>query len=431
MSDTARNLLAALHVAAETANSVPAMVQEFEKMPGSRRTATLDKDKLVAEYGQQNVIEYGMTTEGAPWRNHMVTRPALPQRTAVMLPEMLYVGPEIYTTLGYRYFHANRVWGGKFIATQTPVVINTRRDDIDVEYDTRADFWLAAYYHNVRAVVMLNRIEEAGGHAQYYFPIGIGETRTFYAYEGGVPVSILEIDAGRPGSWRAKTTVRCEALSELSSMGLQVRELSIRISVRSTLDPERTMESVARTVRHYYYLEWPDGGVMPHTQDLMKVVMRADEDLKAADAQNPVMVHCLAGHGRTGTFLNAVCPYYSFNPADGERTLSRRVVVALLRLRNERYFLVQNQLQFIYAFGVFVLLIKAKQQAGPDTPLLQSVTLVASKVGEATQTSSLGQFDYPCIRCFAQRGMIGKHCEEIGAIVSFCSTDCRDRFYAS
>src|SRR5690606_15995827 len=158
---------------------------------------------------------------------------------------------------------------------QTPVVRPRQRDGIDVEYDTRADFWIMAYYHNVRAVVMLNRVEESDGDAQYYFPRGVGESRTFYAYEGGVPVSILEIDAGRPGPWRVRVTVRCETLSELADMGLQVRDLSVRVAVRSLENTGLTVESADRTVRHYYYLQWPDGGVMPHTQDLLRVVMRS------------------------------------------------------------------------------------------------------------------------------------------------------------
>ncbi len=79
--------------------------------------------------------------------------------------------------------------------------------------------------------------------------------------------------------------------------------------------------------------------------------------------------------------LAAVCPYYALNTAD-MRPLSRQILAALLRLRSERFYLVQNSLQFIYAFGVFVLLVKARQQAGLQVSMLQSVALVANKVAE-------------------------------------------------
>ncbi len=243
MSETAKNLLAALNVAAEIMNAIPAMVTEFDALPNSRRNATLDRDELVKLYGSK-----AYSTMDRLWlAHHGAITLSRAQRyllvRAVRLPEQLYVG-QVFNTLDYRYFHGNRVWGGKFIATQTPVVRGSNRDGIDVEYDTRADFWIAAYYHNVRAVVMLNRVGENDSAIKYYFPTTIGESLTFYAYKGGIPVSIMEINAGRPGAWRARTTVRCEALSDLPAVGLQVRELSVTISVRDSRDSDRTHDSV-------------------------------------------------------------------------------------------------------------------------------------------------------------------------------------------
>lgn len=55
-----------------------------------------------------------------------------------------------------------------------------------------------------------------------------------------------------------------------------------------------------RTIRHFHFITWPDFGVVP-PQTLVRFV-RAFRDRIKVD-QRPVVVHCSAGVGRSGTFI--------------------------------------------------------------------------------------------------------------------------------
>eukprot|EP01130_Rhizamoeba_saxonica_P000280 TRINITY_DN10256_c0_g1_i1.p1 TRINITY_DN10256_c0_g1~~TRINITY_DN10256_c0_g1_i1.p1 ORF type:complete len:293 (-),score=57.26 TRINITY_DN10256_c0_g1_i1:46-801(-) len=56
-----------------------------------------------------------------------------------------------------------------------------------------------------------------------------------------------------------------------------------------------------RTVIHYQYLEWPDFGT-PSTNGLCEMVRLCQEYIEEYP-NIPVLVHCSAGIGRTGTFI--------------------------------------------------------------------------------------------------------------------------------
>lgn len=59
--------------------------------------------------------------------------------------------------------------------------------------------------------------------------------------------------------------------------------------------------SEQRRIRHYHFITWPDFGVPSPPQTLVRFV-RAFRDRVGPD-QRPIVVHCSAGVGRSGTFI--------------------------------------------------------------------------------------------------------------------------------
>ena len=56
-----------------------------------------------------------------------------------------------------------------------------------------------------------------------------------------------------------------------------------------------------RTIRHFHFTTWPDFGVPEPPQTLVRFVRAYRERVTAE--QRPVVVHCSAGVGRSGTFI--------------------------------------------------------------------------------------------------------------------------------
>ena len=56
-----------------------------------------------------------------------------------------------------------------------------------------------------------------------------------------------------------------------------------------------------RTIHHFQFTTWPDHGVPERPQTLVKFVRAFRE--RVTPEQRPVVVHCSAGVGRSGTFI--------------------------------------------------------------------------------------------------------------------------------
>jgi len=59
--------------------------------------------------------------------------------------------------------------------------------------------------------------------------------------------------------------------------------------------------SETRTVKHFWYTGWPDHGVPETARDVIEFLRAVKEETGTSKA--PILVHCSAGIGRTGTFM--------------------------------------------------------------------------------------------------------------------------------
>ncbi|XP_071094543.1 uncharacterized protein [Haliotis cracherodii] len=210
----------------------------------------------------------------------------------------------IHNIPGSDYINANYIHGyGRpraFVATQGPYG------------DVVWDFWRMIWETETSKIVMLtNFVENRKAKCEKYWP-----------------------DFGHPGSNYEDVHVQCVAEEE--TMDYTVRTFSIH------RDEEPT-----RTLKHYHFTAWPDKGVPEDVGvlvDFHRLVKNAPSRSKG-----PVVVHCSAGIGRTGTWIALD---YLIGQAKAEGVVD--VFECIVRLRHQRMDLIQTEAQYIFLHEVLV-----------------------------------------------------------------------------
>ncbi|XP_046556363.1 receptor-type tyrosine-protein phosphatase epsilon-like isoform X2 [Haliotis rubra] len=155
------------------------------------------------------------------------------------------------------YINANYLHGysrkNAYIATQGPNSV------------TLPDFWRMMYEHNIKQIVMLTNVyETAKKKCEEYWPEA-GERKQFG--------NILVVNNGETA--RADWVIR----------NMQLKD-------------KKTGE--IKTVTQYHFVTWPDHGV-PSAPAITAFWKKVCDDGRSNDL--PMVVHCSAGIGRTGTFI--------------------------------------------------------------------------------------------------------------------------------
>ena len=156
---------------------------------------------------------------------------------------------------GSDYINANFVMGykerKKWICSQGPLI------------STLADFWRMIHEQGVEIVIMLTNLEEYNRiKCAQYWP-GAGNS-----VFGQITVSFVE---------------------EKRYSDFVVRELKMCFE-----------GGKSRRIQHYHYLQWKDFNAPEHAPAMIKFVKRINE---AWSGSSPILVHCSAGVGRSGTLI--------------------------------------------------------------------------------------------------------------------------------
>ncbi|CAD7704834.1 unnamed protein product [Ostreobium quekettii] len=142
-----------------------------------------------------------------------------------------------------------------------------------------------------------------------------------------------------------------------------LREVSTDITVRAIRVSDPTTGMVS-TVQHYHYHKWPDHGVPEFTKPLRDLINL----LEATGAgRAPILVHCSAGVGRTGTF----CAVYvllqrlyallrSSRPSVGQIERAVDVPGVVARLRRQRMGMVQTVEQYYFCYQAVIQEVEAE-----------------------------------------------------------------------
>lgn len=211
--------------------------------------------------------------------------------TRVTLPVLSNVPHSDYINASYvNSYQRNKA----FIASQGPK---------DFAVNTIDDFWRMIWHTGARVVVMVTRLVEGGRvKVAQYWP----EKEPMF--KGGLEIYLKK---------------------EKVKMDFVVRTLGIR------LDHEE------RELKQYQFLAWPDHGVPLHAYSLAQMVA----NIRAENlGDGPLLVHCSAGIGRTGTILLVL---HALDQLEATGLVSMRD--GLLELRKARPLLVENVVQYRFA----------------------------------------------------------------------------------
>lgn len=219
---------------------------------------------------------------------------------------------------GSDYINANYVPGHnsprEFIVTQGPL------------HSTRDDFWRMCWESGSRAIVMLTRCVEKGREkCDRYWPY---DTRPVYYGD----IAVTSLNESRFPDWTVTELMVCRGAEQ-------------------------------RVVKHFHFTTWPDFGVPDPPTTLARFV-RAFRERCPPDAR-PVVVHCSAGVGRSGTFITL------------DRALQQLAAHAdavdvfgmVHAMRKERVWMVQTEQQYICIHQCLVAVLEG-QDLSPQPPHL-------------------------------------------------------------
>ncbi|XP_028667917.1 tyrosine-protein phosphatase non-receptor type 1 [Erpetoichthys calabaricus] len=182
--------------------------------------------------------------------------------------------------------------------------------------NTCGHFWEMVWEQRTHGVVMLNRVIEKGSmKCAQYWPQEIEKEMVFE--DVNLQLTFISEDV------KSYYTVRHLELKNLT-----------------------TQES--RVILHFHYTTWPDFGVPESPASFLNFLFKVRESGCLNSDQGPVVVHCSAGIGRSGTFCLAdTCLLLMSLRKDPS---SVRIRDVLLEMRKYRMGLIQtaDQLRFSY-----------------------------------------------------------------------------------
>lgn len=127
--------------------------------------------------------------------------------------------------------------------------------------------------------------------------------------------------------------------------------------VMTTLLLKKKNSAEVRTIYHAHYQKWPDHGVPVGTKDALAFLDKVEYYKQLTETKAPILLHCSAGIGRTGTFCAIDIGIKQYL---NERTID--IPSTVIKMRQERAGSVQTEDQYLFAYSALMDFIQNEQK---------------------------------------------------------------------
>ncbi|XP_068115987.1 receptor-type tyrosine-protein phosphatase beta-like [Hyperolius riggenbachi] len=250
--------------------------------------------------------------------------------------------------------------------------------------------------YDTSRVTLHHNGDSTGDYINANFIPGYNSTKEFIAAQGPLPRTVTDfwrmiwekevrviimltkcVEVGR---------VKCEEYWPSSSSKMY-GNLSVSMTSEN-VDPDwtirdfivtNTKSTQTKQVRHFHFTAWPDHGVPRTTKDLIRFrnLIREYTTFRCP-ASSPILVHCSAGVGRTGTLIALDRIIKQIETED-----KVDVYGTVYDLRMHRGLMVQTESQYIFLNQCALDIIQERRNPPPESPesLYQNLSPIYQNVG--------------------------------------------------